>query len=109
MESQSRSRLASQADEGPRRSIWKQPKLYKQNSVTSEKTSPTASSWKHDAAVKDKEVNVEDTPSSTSTSSAGSDRKPPQAGTTDWTLDRLYPLDDEELAAPDVTQRRYQG
>jgi hypothetical protein len=28
---------------------------------------------------------------------------------TEWTLDRLYPLDDEEIGTVDVTQRRYEG
>jgi hypothetical protein len=39
-------------------------------------------------------------------------RQSPAAATTDWTIDRLYPLDDDEdgtAATSNATQRRYEG
>ncbi|EXJ91065.1 hypothetical protein A1O1_04172 [Capronia coronata CBS 617.96] len=69
--------------------------------------------WEGGAAAtdKNKEVNVETNPASSSNSSAMSALKPPQAVSTDWTLDRLYPLDDDDeiFGHPDATRRRYEG
>ncbi|OCT50381.1 hypothetical protein CLCR_07195 [Cladophialophora carrionii] len=103
LESQPRSRQVSHSDGEHGKLSWHKLKLH-----TSRDDTPK--SWvDRDENGKDKEIHVDATPASSSTSSAGSVRKPPHTAKTDWTLDRLYPLDDEELAAPDPTQRRYEG
>jgi hypothetical protein len=62
-----------------------------------------------DTSTDTKGIKVGGTLASSNASSNASLRKPQQITTTDWTLDRLYPLDDEELTAPDPTHRRYEG
>ncbi|KAG9769436.1 hypothetical protein ABEF93_004053 [Exophiala dermatitidis] len=52
-------------------------------------------------------VAQEPTPASSSDSGAATTATPIKK--TDWTLDRLYPLDDEEISLPDITRRRYEG
>ncbi|EXJ62325.1 hypothetical protein A1O7_02759 [Cladophialophora yegresii CBS 114405] len=99
LESQPRSREVSHAEGEHGKLSWHKLKLHTSRDDT---VKPYENG-------KDKEINVNTTPTSSSTSSAGSVRKPPTTTKTDWTLDRLYPLDDEELAAPDPTQRRYEG
>ncbi|KIW89703.1 uncharacterized protein Z519_09859 [Cladophialophora bantiana CBS 173.52] len=102
LDSQPRSRQASQAEGVPRKLSWHRLKLHK--------TQEDASNpWPAGELAKEKEVKVEANTASSSASSAGSVRRPPPAANTDWTLDRLYPLDDEEITAPDVTHRRYEG
>lgn len=100
LESNPRSRLTSEAEALHGSFSWNKIRL------------PTSKddTWGHSTAEsKDKEIKVDATPASSSNSSAGSVQRPPPAASTDWTLDRLYPLDDAELAAPDPTQRRYEG
>ncbi|KAJ9603288.1 hypothetical protein H2200_012066 [Cladophialophora chaetospira] len=103
LNSQPRSRQTSHPDTEIRKSSWHKLKLHstKEDNPASWANSPDLS--------KEKEVNVEATPGSSSTSTAGSVQKPAPVANTDWTLDRLYPLDDDDLTAPDATQRRYEG
>ena len=97
------SRQASHSEEEKRKLSWHKLKLH----TTKE---DNAKAWTDsNEMANDKEMKVEATPASSSTSSDGCVRKPPRAASTDWTLDRLYPLDDDNLAAPDTTQRRYEG
>jgi hypothetical protein len=98
LDSHPRSRQASQLEGEHGKLSWHKLRLHS----TKEEN---GKSWT-DAT--DKEVKADGTPESSNTSSAGSVQKPPVAST-DWTLDRLYPLDDDELAASDPTQRRYEG
>jgi hypothetical protein len=103
LDSQSRSRQVSHSDAEHGKLSWQRLKLHTSREDTSK-------SWvDRNEFGKDKEINVDATPASSSTSSAGSVRKPPPTARTDWTLDRLYPLDDEQLTAPDPMQRRYEG
>ncbi|KIX09495.1 uncharacterized protein Z518_00575 [Rhinocladiella mackenziei CBS 650.93] len=109
LEGRPRSRQASHA-EGRWNFSWQQLKPHqKHRDDAKEQTTPPTPSWQTSATDKDKEINVETTPASGSSSSAGSVRKPRVASSVDWTIDRLYPLDDEEVAVPDVTRRRYEG
>ena len=70
---------------------------------------PRTQGQDEDVQPADKETYLETHPASSTNSSAGSVRRPPNVAPTDWTIDRLYPLDDIENEASDVTQRRYQG
>ncbi len=104
LDSQPRSRQASHPETEHRKLSW--PKLRLHSTKDDSPTTLTGST----ELSKDKEVQVDATPASSSTSSAGSVRKPPPAASTDWTLDKLYPLDDDEdLTAAEGTQRRYEG
>jgi hypothetical protein len=107
--SQPRSRKASRADEPSPKISWRHPRPPRKQSETPDPTKSTTSSWEVGAPAKDKETSVDIAPASSSDSSAASVRKPRQIATTAWTLDRLYPLDDEETGLPDVTYRRYDG
>ena len=103
LNSHPRSRQASQAEEEHGKLSWHGLKRH----ITPKEDSPT--SWTDTTELgKDKEVNVETTPASSS-SDEGSVRKPPPVASTAWAMDRLYPLDDDELTAPDPTNRRYDG
>jgi hypothetical protein len=98
LDSRPRSRQTSKADGDPGKFSWHKLNLQhsKEDHDQSWPTTP------------EKEIRVEATTASSS-SSAGSVPKPAPAATTAWTLDRLYPLDDDELVATDHTQRRYEG
>ena len=102
--SHSASRQASQTDAEPQKTSWHRLKRLS----TKEEN---ASSWADTTELaKDKDVKVEETPASSSAGSAEfEEQKPAAATSTEWTLDRLYPLDDEDLAGPGHTHRRYEG
>lgn len=112
LDSHPRSRQASRTTGEHRKFSWPQLKSHKKDSVTStEQKATSARSWTNTNGdlAKGPELKGETSPFSSCNSSAGSAPKDPPTATTDWTLDRLYPLDEEELGVSDVTQRRYEG
>ena len=58
-----------------------------------------------------KDVHIHATPSSSTNSSSGSTKYPPNASTASDAIDKLYRLDDDDLEAPeqDPTRRGYDG
>lgn len=109
--SQPRSRQVSQPDQASGNFSWKHSTLHKKHNIHNNPEEAATKPWDSGAAIKDKETDVEIAGISTSNSSVGSTQKPSQSPTSDWTLDRLYPLDDDEedIGKLDVTQRRYDG
>ncbi|KAK5192811.1 hypothetical protein LTR99_010312 [Exophiala xenobiotica] len=110
--SQPRSRQVSQPDQASGKFSWKHSALHKKQTVHNNPEEAATKPWDSGAAIKDKETDIETAGASSTDSSVGSMRKPPQSPTSDWTLDRLYPLDDDEeedIGKLDVTQRRYDG
>ena len=110
--SQPRSRQVSQPDQASGNFSWKHSALHKKHNIHNNREEAATKPWDSRAAIKDKETDVEMAGASSSNSSAGSTRKSPQSPMSDWTLDRLYPLDDddeEDIGKLDVTQRRYDG
>ncbi|EXJ92696.1 hypothetical protein A1O3_01248 [Capronia epimyces CBS 606.96] len=108
LESHPTSRQASRASETTRR-FWHPTTPHKAHDVTDKQSDMHARSWQRGSAAQEKEIDIEAHPAPSSNSSAASVPRPPQATSTDWTLDRLYPLDDDEIGLNDVTRRRYEG
>ncbi|KAK4940498.1 hypothetical protein LTR10_019372 [Elasticomyces elasticus] len=103
--SQTRSRQVSHATA---LSSWRHPGSSKKHEASTKPDSGT-NTWEGGIAT-DKAIKAEAMAGSSSDSSGDTIRRPAQAATTDWTLDRLYPLDDDkELERMDVAQRRYDG
>lgn len=110
MASQARSRQESNVDAATGKSAWKHRRPSKKDEASMKMESGTTNTWKDSAAAKDLVVDVQGTAPSSSDGSGHVVEESPQATSTDWTLDRLYPLDDdEELEKRDVAQRRYDG
>lgn len=110
LDSQARSRSASQPDNLSRVFSWPRSKRDHKGSIVDPASGKArAQGQDEEAQPADKETYLEAHPASSSNSSAGSEQRPPHVTPTDWTIDRLYPLDDIENESTDVTQRKYQG
>ncbi|KIW20575.1 hypothetical protein PV08_01150 [Exophiala spinifera] len=110
---QFRSRKSNAGEVVPRKISWTPSLFHKKRAMSSSRDAPPTRASESDASARDKEMDPEKSaPSSSDGIVQPTAGMTPGPGT-DWALDRLYPLDDDEIdgeiAKLDVTQRRYDG
>ncbi|KAJ9617999.1 uncharacterized protein PV06_09269 [Exophiala oligosperma] len=113
---QLRSRQSNAQEVSSRKISWTPSLFQKKHAAHSNRdatTTTTTRASESDASARDKEVDAEKSAPSSSDGIIQPNTKSTRDPGTDWALDRLYPLDDDEIdgeiAKLDVTQRRYDG
>lgn len=113
LSSQPRSRQSNAQEVSSRKISWTPSLFQKKHALSSNRDATTTGASESDASARDKEIDAEKSAPSSSDGIIQSHAQPTRDPGTDWALDRLYPLDDDEIedeiAKLDVTQRRYDG